>query len=243
MNPAAILRILQVVLLSLIAAAHAQPSSGHGREGENITNRGFKLDFHEIFPQVLSDQGYVQLATAEYHYSLHAADMFVAHGVLAPGALHKIHYHPHANEVLVVFYGIVRACVELEEPGLICKDLGPGQAMVFPRGQIHYEQNPGRTIASAISVLDDEDPGIMILPDDLMEFPSEALSAAFGRPIDTINGIRERVPDDNPARFGPKARPAMSLEEAYERSGFDVPGEKARTNATSTASPSRVPIP
>jgi hypothetical protein len=48
--------------------------------------------------------------------------------------------------------------------------------------------------AKYISVLNNEDPGVLTISNRLFELPVEALSATFDLPMNEINAIKDRLP-------------------------------------------------
>lgn len=65
---------------------------------------------------------------------------------------------------------------------------------MFPRGLIHYQQNLSCKPAKYISILNNEDPGVVTVSLQTFEFPIEALSTTFNLPFDRIKSIKAGLP-------------------------------------------------
>eukprot|EP00180_Rhodochaete_pulchella_P002908 Plantae.Rhodophyta-Rhodochaete_pulchella.ctg4623.p1 GENE.Plantae.Rhodophyta-Rhodochaete_pulchella.ctg4623~~Plantae.Rhodophyta-Rhodochaete_pulchella.ctg4623.p1 ORF type:complete len:222 (-),score=34.58 Plantae.Rhodophyta-Rhodochaete_pulchella.ctg4623:52-717(-) len=196
-------------------------------------DHGFKIDFDEIPPTFENGQGTVRVASGWSHPGLSSSGFLLVQLILKARAINLPHIHPHAGEVLIVQKGSLRTCIVTEySDSPACSDLEAGQGTTFPAGSIHYEQNFGDGKAEYLIILNNENPGMILLPAALLKLPSEALSAAFNRPINAINEFRERSTTETPARSGPGARPAKTWVEAFKLSGFPTDQTNHSSNGT-----------
>jgi oxalate decarboxylase/phosphoglucose isomerase-like protein (cupin superfamily) len=123
------------------------------------------------------------------------------------------HSHPRATELLFVISGDNLQVGFVEENGgrgAFINNLKSGQATVFPRGLIHFEQNLSCKRAKFISALNNEDPGVITVSKRTFELPDEALQTTFILSESEIESIKEKLPNS----------PAKGIEECIRRCGF-----------------------
>ena len=87
----------------------------------------------------------------------------------ANGGLNPPHTHPRGTEILVVLEGTLYVGFVTSAPSnrLISKVLYPGDVFVFPIGLIHFQFNVGKVNAVAISGLSSQNPGLIIVANNV----------------------------------------------------------------------------
>lgn len=90
-----------------------------------------------------------------------------------------------------------------------------GQVTVFPQGLIHYQQNLGCEPVDYISGLNNEDPGVVTLPERFFQLPFEAVASSLGTSDAETLSIRAGLP----------ANPAEGRSECLKRCRGVVVGE------------------
>lgn len=75
------------------------------------------------------------------------------------------HSHPRATEILFVFKGAVLAGFVDTKKQLFQKLMKEGDVIVFPRGLLHFCLNAGYEFATAFSVLNSQNPGVVSITD------------------------------------------------------------------------------
>lgn len=83
------------------------------------------------------------------------------------------HSHPRASEILYVSKGVLIAGFIDTQNQLFQRTLGEGDVFVFPRGLLHYCLNSGFETATAFSVLNSQNPGLVRIADAM--FGSEVI--------------------------------------------------------------------
>jgi oxalate decarboxylase len=73
---------------------------------------------------------------------------------LRPGAIHKPHWHPNANEWHYVAKGRVRVTLFAQDKRVAVAELSTGEAAYVPRGSGHLIQNIGAEECEVIGMLD-----------------------------------------------------------------------------------------
>lgn len=77
----------------------------------------------------------------------------------APGGLNVPHWHQRATEILSVQEGELLVGFVDTNNKLWSSTLQKGDITVFPRGLLHFQFNPGKTIATAALALNSQNPG------------------------------------------------------------------------------------
>ena len=71
----------------------------------------------------------------------------------------------------------------------------PGQATLFPRGAIHFEQNLGCDPVIFVAAFGDEDPGTSTVASNFFTLPSDIVGATFGGLSTTeVEGLAGAIP-------------------------------------------------
>ncbi|PSS07595.1 Germin-like protein subfamily 3 member 4 [Actinidia chinensis var. chinensis] len=108
------------------------------------------------------------------------------------------HSHPRASEMFYVSKGVVIAGFIDTKNQLFQKFLRQGDVFVFPRGLLHYCVNAGFESATAFSVLNSQNPGMVSVAGAM--FDSEPINKLANKLISLSASGMERV--DNVTLFG-----------------------------------------
>jgi len=73
-----------------------------------------------------------------------------------------MHTHPAATELLMMVKGEITAGF-MTPSAVYKKTLKPGDVMVFPQGQLHFQVNSGKGKATAFLAFSSENPGAQLL--------------------------------------------------------------------------------
>ncbi|EOA34476.1 hypothetical protein CARUB_v10022016mg [Capsella rubella] len=115
---------------------------------------------------------------------------------IAPGGYNPPHSHPGATEAGVVIEGSVLVGFLTTNYTLFQKVIGPGDMFVIPPGLIHYEGNVGKTQSRLLTVVADDLPSEVVLPNTLFAtkpaIPNAVLMKAFKADSKTINMLRSK---------------------------------------------------
>ena len=131
-------------------------------------------------------------------------------GFLGPCGLNTPHTHPRSAEFNIAINGTLRAGM-LEENGarFVMNTLNPGQATLFPRGAIHFEQNLGCQPAMFVAAFSDEDPGVSQLT-NLADLPVDIVQAVLGESNADVQHLISGIPKNI----------ALGVEECLQRCGI-----------------------
>lgn len=116
---------------------------------------------------------------------------------LAPCGTNVLHSHPRASELQFVIQGAMIAGF-VDTTGTVRENLVlQGEAVVYPRGLVHYQQNIGNETAILLSALNSAHPGTLDASNSIL-LAIEGVAASFGVPTSTITTLRaakEKVGD------------------------------------------------
>lgn len=100
---------------------------------------------------------------------------------LGPCGLNTPHIHPRASELNLAVNGTLEVGMIAENGArLVMNTIHPGQATIFPRGAIHFEQNMGCDTVIFVAAFSDEDPGTTSIANQLFNLPKDILQAVMG---------------------------------------------------------------
>lgn len=96
---------------------------------------------------------------------------------LAGGGVIPLHTHPGATELLIVVQGSITAGFVSSANAVYLRTLKTGDAMIFPRGLLHFQVNAGGRGAIAVVSFSSANPGLQILDFALFKsnFPSDLI--------------------------------------------------------------------
>ncbi|KAH8924501.1 RmlC-like cupin, partial [Atractiella rhizophila] len=141
------------------------------------------------------------------------------------------HVHPRATEFNLAINGTLRSgFVQENGAKFIMHDTQPGQAIIFPRGAIHFEQNEGCEPMFFVAAFSSEDPGTDQIANTLFQnLPSDVVSAVLGGiGVEAVEGIASITPSNV----------AFGTEECLKRCGLTRPGPSDQWNDRTSPPPS-----
>ncbi|XP_031475413.1 putative germin-like protein 2-1 [Nymphaea colorata] len=121
----------------------------------------------------------------------------------APKGLNPPHIHPRGTEILVVLEGCLYVGFVTSNPEnrLFTKKLYKGDVFVFPQGLIHFQQNIGEEDAVAIAALSSQNPGAIIIANDVFgakpSISDDLLAKAFQVDKKVIDELQSALWIDN----------------------------------------------
>ena len=119
---------------------------------------------------------------------------------VAPCGLNIPHSHPRADEFFTVVEGQLETGWVMENGfnEVILAPLGKYQGTVFPKGSIHYQQNPTCDQAVFVAGFDNNDPGRSDIVTNYFMFDDDIIEASLGFPTQinasTIDKWRSKIP-------------------------------------------------
>ncbi|KAJ7032912.1 RmlC-like cupin domain-containing protein [Mycena alexandri] len=147
------------------------------------------FDFNNQAVSAGAKGGSILLSTVDNFPILAGLGISAAVSLVEPCGLNIPHTHPRADEFFTVVSGIMYTGL-VQENGFntaIETELGQYQGTVFPKGSIHYQQNPTCSPAVFVAALNSEDPGRSDIVTNYWMLPSDVVNAGLGGP-DTIGG-------------------------------------------------------
>eukprot|EP00246_Nothoceros_aenigmaticus_P002232 TRINITY_DN13049_c0_g1_i1.p3 TRINITY_DN13049_c0_g1~~TRINITY_DN13049_c0_g1_i1.p3 ORF type:complete len:158 (+),score=2.05 TRINITY_DN13049_c0_g1_i1:67-474(+) len=120
------------------------------------------------------------------------------------GGLNPPHIHPRASEFLILIEGgplhvgfvggTTNPANDTPPSTLFNGTLYKGQAIVFPRGLLHFQKNVGSGTAFALAAFNSQNPGVEVAATSLFAaapYPisSDILEQAFGIDADTVGKL------------------------------------------------------
>jgi oxalate decarboxylase len=156
--------------------AHDGPEARATRELDRARTHRYRLMAQK--PRVATAGGTFHLASArEFPVSTTIAGWRMK---LQPGALHKPHWHPNANEWHYIATGRVRVTLFAADKRLAAAELSSGEAAYVPRGAGHLIQNIGAEECELIGMLDSGTYEESTLADWMVKAPSHVLANNLG---------------------------------------------------------------
>ena len=159
-------------------------ANGQAERINMLNDSDFVFDFFHPLADAVSStgpDGHVIAAKLDNFPVLVGEGIAMSIGYLGPCGLNTPHFHPRATEFNFVVNGTARAGM-LQENGVrvVLNDLSPGQATIFPRGSIHFEQNLGCEPLIFVAAFSSEDPGTTSLANNFFRLPSDVVLATLG---------------------------------------------------------------
>jgi len=125
--------------------------------------------------------GHIVTARRDTFPALVSNGLALSVGFLGPCGLNTPHTHPRATEFNFAVNGTLRTGMLAENDArVVMNTINPGQAVLFPRGAIHFEQNLGCDPIIFIAAFSDEDPGTSGLANNFFKLPSDIIGATMG---------------------------------------------------------------
>lgn len=119
------------------------------------------------------DRSFTAIVSASEFPGLNTLGLAIARTDLDVDGLVMPHSHPRASEILYVSKGVLIAGFIDTQNQLFQRTLSEGDVFVFPRGLLHYCLNSGFETATAFSVLNSQNPGLVSIADAM--FGSEVI--------------------------------------------------------------------
>ncbi|KOM57068.1 auxin-binding protein ABP19a-like [Vigna umbellata] len=112
---------------------------------------------------------------------------------IAKGGSIPMHTHPGATELLIMVEGQITAGF-MTPFAVYTKTLKPGDVMVFPQGQLHFQVNSGKGKATAFLAFSSANPGAQLL--DLLLFgnslPSDVIAQTTFLDVAQVKKVKGR---------------------------------------------------
>jgi oxalate decarboxylase/phosphoglucose isomerase-like protein (cupin superfamily) len=144
----------------------------------------FKFDFFNPKPDEVTasgPDGRIVTARRDTFPALVGNGVALSVGFLGPCGLNTPHTHPRATEFNLAINGSMRTgMLQENEARFVMETLEPGQATIFPRGAIHFEQNLGCEPIIFIAAFSDEDPGSSGVANNFFKLPGDIVGATLG---------------------------------------------------------------
>lgn len=171
--------------------------------------------------------GHTIAATRKTFPALVSNGMAMTIGFLGPCGLNTPHTHPRATEFNFIVNGTVMVGFQAENGArFVFNNVTAGQATIFPKGSIHFEQNLGCDAIIFVAAFNDEDPGVNQAAQGLFALPPDVVSTTLGGiNVANVRNIKRRIP----------ANVALGTEECRRRCGLQGYG----TETMMTALPKR----
>ena len=178
-----------------------------------LSDADFVFDFFNPDPAAVSastPNGHTVAARRDTFPALVGSGLAMTVGFLGPCGLNTPHTHPRAAEFNIAINGTLRAGM-LEENGarFVMNTLNPGQATLFPRGAIHFEQNLGCDSVIFVAAFSDEDPGVSQVT-NLFSLPTDIVEGVLGASEGEIEELMAGLPKNI----------ALGVEECLQRCGI-----------------------
>ena len=124
---------------------------------------------------------HIYSATLDEMPTLSGEKLSYSFTTLEPCSMNSFHLHPRASELLFVIEGENLQVGFIEENGgrTILNNIEAGHATLYPKGLIHFEHNLGCAQVRYLSAMNNDDPGLIIIINRVLEFPSLAMQTTF----------------------------------------------------------------
>jgi oxalate decarboxylase/phosphoglucose isomerase-like protein (cupin superfamily) len=236
---ASILCVAQIAMAAPVLTFQADPTivsdlitaNGQAERVKMLNDSQFVFDFFNPVPGSISSNGpngHITSAKLDTFPVLVGEGVAMSVGFLGPCGLNTPHIHPRATEFNFAVNGTLRTGM-IQENGVrvVTNDIGPGQATIFPRGSIHFEQNVGCEPMIFIAAFSSEDPGTTSIANNFFRLASDVVQATLGghNLTDEVELLPKMIPESV----------AFGIQECLQRCGINVtqPDSKSSTVATS----------
>ena len=118
---------------------------------------------------------------------------------LQPGAMHKPHWHPNANEWHYVAKGRVQMMLFAVDKRLAAAELSVGEGAYVPRGSGHLIQNIGAEECELIGMLDNGTYEESTLADWMAKAPNHVIANNLGLSDTALAPFRKQGASIGPA--------------------------------------------
>ncbi|KAJ7223341.1 spherulin-1B precursor, partial [Mycena pura] len=158
------------------------------------------FDFNQQTKSTSGPGGSILLANGDIFPILTDLSVSGAVSFVAPCGLNIPHFHPRGDEFFTLVEGVLDTSMVVENgfTEVVKTQLGKYQATVFPRGSMHFQQNPTCDPAVFVAGFDTTDAGRSDLLTNLLQFDNDVIEAALGFPdtvdASNINAWRKHLP-------------------------------------------------
>ena len=164
-----------------------------------LSDADMKFDFFKPAPDEITAtglDGIIVTARQDTFPALVGSGVALAVGFLGPCGMNTPHTHPRGSEFNLAVNGTLRTGLLAENNArFVMQTLEPGQATLFPRGAIHFEQNLGCETVVFVAAFSEVDPGVSQLADNFLNLPTDIIQAALGGATATeVQGFKEAIP-------------------------------------------------
>lgn len=222
----------------LVAQAEPQKVSdlttanGQAERINMLNDTDFVFDFFNPIAGSISStgpDGHITSAKLDTFPVLVGEGISMSVGFLGPCGLNTPHIHPRATEFNFAVNGTLRTGM-IQENGVrvVTNNVLPGQATVFPRGAIHFEQNLGCEPMLFIAAFSTEDPGTTSIANSFFRLPSDIVEATMG-----ANDLTKQVEQ---VQIGIPDSVAFGVQQCLQKCGINRTSSSPQTAATSRAS-------
>lgn len=202
------------------------PSSSGGKTGSGTSEKSGKAANPDIVPEKFSASDFLfdfntlpvittgtggtsRPGSVVQFPALEAYDISATVFTIEVGGVNQPHIHPRADELLFLVRGNIRACFSEENGGRVfCNDMIAGQATLFPRANIHYQQNIGSEEVLFLSVLNSNNPGTSTVLARVLALPLDPISSELNMPKsgvqDLINSLQPNLSPKGPGPIDDK---------------------------------------
>lgn len=161
-----------------VSAATIQTSTSTRRSSANSsTPNSFKFNLEGAPPQHFAG-GTVRTATSADIEEL--SGLSISSEIIAPGAMHELHWHPNANELNYCLSGQGEVGIFFSGSENALFPIQPGSVSFVPIGSTHYIRNTGSADLHIITAFSHEDPEHLDFSDTLGFIPRNLLAQTFG---------------------------------------------------------------
>ena len=209
-------------------------ANGQAERVNMLSDTDFVFDFFNPLPGSVSSSGpdgRITVAQLRTFPALVDQGISMAVGYLGPCGLNTPHIHPRATEFNFAVNGTLHTGM-IQENGarLVLNNVTAGQATIFPRGSIHFEQNMGCEPMIFIAAFSSEDPGTTSVANAFFRLPMDIVEAAMGR--EDLSKSAEQV------QMGIPESVAFGIQECMQRCGISRTASDTKST-TSGASDQR----
>lgn len=149
-----------------------------------LNDTDFVFDFFDPAPSSVTSSGadgIIVTARRDTFPALVGNGLAMSVGHLGPCGLNTPHFHPRATEFNLAINGTLFTGMLAENDArLVTNTIQPGQAALFPRGAIHFEQNMGCEPVIFVAAFSDEDPGTTSIANQFFNLPADIVEATMG---------------------------------------------------------------
>jgi len=203
--------ILTLVAALAVCAQQADPAANAALVAKLITaptqvqrlallnDTDFVFDFTKGVGASKGAGGKITTANAADFPAVIGNGMAMSVGTMKPCGMNTPHTHPRATEFLYVVNGTGLEVGFIEENGAryVSNTVLPGQASIFPKGSVHFQQNLGCEPLTFVAALNNVDPGVLSAAQRYFGLPPDVVGASLGDAgVEDVAGLALGIPDN-----------------------------------------------